>query len=206
MADDDPKSLEENTIASPLMFSDIPSIPLVGNHVELLSLPHQMGYQGDILYQKLDGDAFRIKFQDLKQKSAFFWVFDSPIDARDRWFRLRYSGIYAPSQMVLSFDHDEDRNDSNFNVFLDPSKDAKAVYFKLPEREGFSKVESLRFILDPEILKEDSGDFMVLGLELLPESDNPLAGLPATDPHRFDHPLSLMAADNQASVNGGYAF
>lgn len=200
------RETDEHTLANPLLFSDLPALPQLGTTARLLELPAQIGYQGDILYQKLESGGFRIRYDDLKQKSSFFWLLDSPLDARDRWFRLRYTGTYTPLKMILSFDHDETRNDSHFMLFLEPSRGNEDVYFKIPDRIGFKEVESLRFTLDPSSMGESSGDFTILGLDLIPADENPLQSAESGISHTFDHPLSILEADNRVSVNGGYAF
>lgn len=198
-------AIGQDTLSAPLLLSQPQNLlsPVRGS---LLNQSSSAGFEGDLAYQKLAGDSYRLRYRDLKQAAAFFFLFEKPLDLKDRWVRVHYSGLHIPSHVKLELDHDEMRDDSEFDLYLNQQPQEGSVDFKLPDKEPFGDIHSLRLVMDPELLEDPYGDFLILGLELLPAGEGPLDQVAASDPSRFDAPWSPFDADNLTAVNPDFAF
>lgn len=194
------EELNQNTLATPLRFAEKPEFinPLSGT--SLLSGNVLEGSEGHLAYQAIDGLGYRLRFNELLGRASFFLVFDKPMDIRNRWFRLRYTGIGVPERLALVFDHDEKRNEQFF-VYLESSTNEEIVYFKLPDTIPYTDIHSVRLIADPELSEAELADFLILGIDILSETENPMAGLPETDLSRFDWFSNPLKADNEVALN-----
>lgn len=196
-----------DTVAAPLLLGDpaLGALRVTSKNLSLLDVPHTVGHKGNLVFER-DGKAgVRIQYRDLKEEAAFFWLFERPMDLKNRWVRMSYSGLQVPSHVALEFDHDEKRSDSRFDLYLDNSLAPQSVLFKLPEAKPFAQIETLRLIVSPENLKNRNADFAILDLEILPAGTNPL-GKPASDLTRFDWYAEPLKAENRASFNTEYAY
>ncbi|MBI3316409.1 MAG: hypothetical protein HYZ85_00190 [Candidatus Omnitrophica bacterium] len=190
----------KNTLAPPLRLAEKPAFVDPLNGISLLKKPLLEGFQGAMTYQALEGSGYRLRFDELSGHASFFLVFEKSLDLRNRWFHLRYAGT-GVNQLAIVFDHDEGRRDRPFFVYLESSVEPENVYFKLPSKFPYSEIHSLRLIANPDFTENHLADFMILGLDLLPEDSDPLASLPETDLGRFDWYSEPLQADNEVSVN-----
>ena len=209
------QTLRYHTLSAPLVSGGltttavVPEEPVYAGGPSLLNGNYTVGYEGGISYRQLSEntkDIFRIRYSQLKEPAAFFFVFGEKLDARNRWFRLRYTGLRLPERLALEFDHDELRSDSRFYVYPENSAGPASLLFKLPDKFPYSEIDSLRFVVDPETAGDLDGDFLILGLELLPLETDPLAKLPETNLMRFDWYADPFEADNEAPLNAQYRF
>ena len=165
---EDEYKISTNTLASPLFLSEGGPELVSSKGISLSENPFLFGYEGDLEYEQMVNGVYRLRYHDLKKEAAFFFLLDEPMDLRNRWFRLRYSGVNLPSRMGLEFDHDELRLDAKFDVYLTKTTAIEGVYFKLPDKGTFSTVDSVRLVVRPEDDIEPDADFLILGMELLP--------------------------------------
>jgi len=208
------QTLRYNTLSAPLVSTPAVSVPRAADPTgidipSLLDIDYTVGYEGALSYRQLSEDErgiVRIRYSQLKEPAAFFFTFAETLDARNRWFRLRTTGLRLPERLALEFDHDEMRNDSRFYVYPENSAAPSSLFFKLPDKFPYSQIDSLRFIVDPETAGDLDGDFLILGLELLPPGADPLAKLPPSDLTRFEWYTDPFEADNEAPLNTQYRF
>lgn len=204
---EDSSVVEHNTLAAPLLLGDpvLGGLRVLSKNLSLLDVPHTVGYKGNLLFEENRDKSVRLQYQNLTEEAAFFWLFERPMDLKNRWVRMDYSGLLVPSRVALEFDHDELRADSGFDLFLDGSPATQSVFFKLPDAEPFAEIETLRLVISPDDLKNKSADFAILDLEILPTGADPLGEAPS-DLNRFDWYAEPLKADNQSSFNTEYAY
>ena len=200
------RELDQNTLAAPLLLSQAAEPWDLPQGTSLLSQPYKIGYEGGLDYQKIADQAYRLRYQDLKKQASFFFLFDKSLDLRDRWVRLRYSGLNAPRRLSLEIDPDELRTDGRLDLYLSASPSIESVYFKLPDKVPYGELDSLHFLILPEDLQSEDGDFLILGLELLPQGGGPLDQAPPSDLSRFDGYSNPFEAENKTPVNSQYSF
>ena len=196
--------VEHNTLAAPLFLADFNTVGFAGTH-SLLREQFTPGTKGDILFQQLADGGIRLRYRALKEEASFFWLFEKGMDLRNRWLRVRYSGLQVPRRVALEFDKGKSRNGSKFLVYLEDTLVGEEIFFKLPDGISFSNVETIRLVINPEDILRQNGDFVIRDLELLPEGKNPLAG-PPTDLKRFDWYAQPFEPENQASFNTHQSF
>lgn len=203
----DETTVDQSTLAAPLLLSQasLGKVTAFSRHLSLFDIPHTVGVKGEILYEQRDELGVRLEFRDLKEEAAFFWLFERPMDLRNRWVRVHYSGLRVPSCLKLEFDHDELRSDSQFDLYLENTLIGDTVYFKLPDKTAFAKIETLRLVLDPDSLEHNSADFVIHAIELVPAGEDPLGGF-ESDLSRFDWYAEPLKPENRASFNTNYTF
>ena len=198
-------SVEHHTLAAPLMTAPLATDLSLTEGLALLGRASTLGHKGDLAFEQTLEKAVKLQAFTLKDEASLFWLFDQSMDLRSRWFRLRYAGLNPPHRIGVQFDHDELRADSTFDVYLEDSP-AGSVFFKLPDGDPFSMIENIHLIFEPADLDGGNFDFVILGLDLLPEEEDPLANLPATDLERFDWYRRPLKAENLVEVNTPQTF
>lgn len=204
---EDSSVVEHNTLAAPLLLGDpaLGGLRVTSKNLSFFDVPHTSGYKGNLQFERKEDGSVRLQYRDLKEEAAFFWLFERPMDLKNRWVRMSYSGLLVPSRVALEFDHDEKRLDSRFNLYLDDSLTPQSVFFKLPDAAPFAEIETLRLVVSPKDLKGRSADFAILDLELLPTDANPLGKVPS-DLNRFDWYAEPLRAENRSSFNTERAY
>lgn len=200
------RELSTQTLANPLLLSQTPRDPTEIPGTSLLAHPFKFGYQGDLSYRQIEDQVFRLRYEDLEEDSAFFFLFDEPLNLRNRWVRLRYFGEKIPSRLELQVESDLPRSDGRYDLYLAGSDHLESVYFKLPDKTPFGELDSIRLVIHPEEQRDPDADFMILGLELLPAGEGPLGNVSLTDRHRFENYAEPFEAQNQVSINTQSAF
>lgn len=176
---EDDLEFQQHTLAPPLLGAAFdPGFNFQGG-ASLFNSDHEPGHWGDLAYEPVGEKSFRLHGRDLKKPSGFFWLFENPQDLRDRWVEIVYSGLSLPSQMALSFDSRMPRKDVDFVVPLKNSFEPKSGFFKLPDRDPFSKITKLGFNFDPKDGKDV--EMLLLDLRVLPEGSDPLRPRSAPD-------------------------
>lgn len=193
-------STDENTLAPPLLMGQPHAGNFPENSFSLFESPFQIGTKGSLVYQKLSGARFRIQSEGLKNEAAIFWLFEKPMDLRDRTVALHTVGK-VPSRIKMFLNYDKGSKDSGFDLFPEDSEKANAVYFKMPDRQDFGEIRSIRFSIDPEITEAAHFDFIILGLNFVPEGEDPIKNLPATDAARFDFYGTPFEPSNRLSTS-----
>ena len=171
---EDEINLQTDTLAPPLMGAASESPFGRGEGLSLLSPTLEPGYWGNLNYELVGEKSFRLQSRGLKSSAGFFWLFDKPMDLRDRWMEIVYSGIAVPKQVLLRLDSRVPTSDGGFIVPLKNSFEPKSGYFKLPDRQPFSKITKLSFAFDPRFGKDV--EMIILDLKVLPEGFDPLKG------------------------------
>ncbi len=198
---------DQSTLVSPLLLSQPSEHFQVPDGTSLLKNPFEVGYEGDLQYEKLSDETFRLRYFDLTRDASFFFVFDKPLNLKDRWVRLRYTGLKLPSHLALELDFEERRSDTHYDLYLDQAPGLGSVYFKLPAKASFEQVDSLRLIMEPDHLASMDADFMILGLEIVPEGEGPLDNLGPSDYRHFEElSANSFDAENQVPLNMAYSY
>ena len=169
---EDEVHLQKNTLAPPLMGAGLSEGLAFGQALSLLDASFEPGHWGELAFQSEGERSFRLQSRDLKNPAGFFWLFEKPMDLRNRWVEVVYSGMAVPSQVTLNFDSRMPRTDGRFVLPLANSFEPKSGYFKLPDRLPFSKIRKLSFVFDPRYGKDV--EMMLLDLKVLPEGADPL--------------------------------
>ncbi|MBI3307527.1 MAG: hypothetical protein HYZ84_06965 [Candidatus Omnitrophica bacterium] len=174
----------ENTLAAPLISAaasaSITTTGLAPTPVEirsevesLLRDSTQIGVRGNLVYDQAEGQGVRVHVAREAKESSLFFSFDGSKDLRDRWVRVRYSGLAVPEFLTVRFDADELRRDSDFRIYLENSVQSREVFFKLPGKTSFADIHSLSFVFDPGE-KLLGADFTIEGLDVLAASQEPV--------------------------------
>jgi hypothetical protein len=148
----------------------------------------EAGTAGDILFQKIGNTSFRLSYHNLKEDASFFWLFEKPVDMKDRWVQLDYSSVNVPATILLSIDSGL-HTDGIFTLPLENSLKPKSSFFKLPDRAPYNKVDKISLSFPSEA--ENHTDLLIYDLKLLPEGQSPLeeTGLPLQDTQWYTQPL-----------------
>ncbi len=107
------------------------------------------------------------------EKPSFSFNFETPHDLRNRWVRVRYSGLDAPEFLRLRFENEELKN-FDFKIYLESSLSPQEVFFKLPDKAVFSNTHFLDFAPMPSE-KSTPLDFHIERIDVLPKGEEPLA-------------------------------
>ncbi|MBI3312931.1 MAG: hypothetical protein HYZ83_01660 [Candidatus Omnitrophica bacterium] len=107
------------------------------------------------------------------EKPSFSFNFETPHDLRNRWVRVRYSGLDAPEFLRFRFENEELKN-FDFKIYVESSLSSQEVFFKLPDKADFSNTNFLDFAAMPSE-KSTLIDFHIEGIDVLPKGEEPLA-------------------------------
>lgn len=167
--------LKEETLELPYLSAQM-APPLKFEVVEsLFELPSEMRFQGDVEFKKED-HGFHVLFNKPEEASSISWKFEKTLDVRNRWFRIRYSGLEHDQKMGLQIEKAElGQEGSVFSLSMISSPKPEEVFFKMPDQAEFLDVNILRLIFDLDQAQGQHLDFMILGLDLLPRDADPLA-------------------------------
>ncbi len=174
-------AVKRNTIEAPLLTSDLGAGMLQTAVMGFQEQDVKVESSKNLKLQPVTNGAFRLQYEKLETPAEVAWRFEAPADLSNRWFRMDYSGLMIPPQVFLSANPMGSLHDENLNLFLENSSNPNSVYFKLPGKSNYQAVQLLKMIIDPSVLKEKSGDFMVLNLQMLPKNENPLMQTPKAD-------------------------
>lgn len=192
-------ALGTNTM-TPMLFTALGSKGIADAGISLFTVPFMIGTRGDIQYQKMEGNAYRIRFDESEGAASVFFHFDHAMDLRNRWIRIAYSGRTAPEKVSVLVDPlDEKRSDARFPVYLERSDSAHDSFLKLPARGPFAKVKTLDFVIDPKEQKSVRGEFVLLDVQIMPKEFDPLKG-GAIKPINGAPPKDLFQPDNLIPV------
>jgi len=200
------RSVRDDTLMAPLFTSPVAQDRLMIQGVSLLHEIHQVGTMGELFYQTVGEESYRLKYDNLNDPAAFFWLFKGEMDFRDQWFRLTYSGLSVPKRLSVQFDGDEGRNDSQYFIYLEDSLRPQMVYFKLPHKKPFGQIQMIGLGINPDDVRDPYADFLILGLEMIPQGDDPLSKLSESNFARFDFYGEPFEAENQVAVNTSQVF
>ena len=190
--------LAGETLSAPLASSLPLAAPLNLPPESLLGAAYTPGHEGEIFYEQVSDTTFRLKYLDLETEAFFYFLFEKPQDLRNRWMRLRYSGLKTPHKLTIRLDHAAYRSDTDFAVYPEDTLKPAQLFFKLPDKATFENVKSLGFVIDPsEEAAGRDGDFMILGLDLIEDEAVQSALLPETDLMRFDWYRDPFQSDNR---------
>ena len=192
---------KQNTLESPLLIADTQNQILRTPGQTIFGAPFETGTKGNLLYQQIGRSAFRIQYYQIDEEASVFWRFEKPMDFRNRWFRMHYTGPIVPSHAYLVIDSDKIRNDGKFDVYFENTLTSRFVYFKLPDRMPYSNVKSIRLVMDPDAMETPHADFVILNLMLLPQDEDPLTKPADSDLSRFDWYTNPFSPENQIISN-----
>lgn len=172
---DDSSEFEKSALAAPLFSGNLnpalnPFNPLNGS--SLLENLYNVSRFGDLEYQQVGDTSFRLRFQVLKEPAGFFWLLNKKLDLRNQWVRIIYSGTFVPEHAFLALNVKKLRADSLFLIYFQHSSMPETSYFKLPANLPEEEIHSLGLVFDAD---EPPADFMIVGLEVLPPGEDPLA-------------------------------
>ena len=197
--------VQSETLALPLLTGQLAPGLAVPAGASIFDFPFMIGRKGDLLFQRLDEKAVRIRITPSGKESAIFWSFEKPMDLRDRTLALHYAAFHAPTKMKLLLNRYQLSAGKGFDIYLEDSAEPAVVYFKLPNRPAFKKVSSIYFVIAPEWLENLPADFTILRLDLTTRETDPIKNLPATDAFRFDKPFepeNLLPFASYKTSNG----
>ena len=177
----------QNTLAAPLMSATagasvtvttgpIPSAMETRRGVveALFTDSTEIGSKGNLSYDQVAGQGVHVRLTREADQASLFFSFDSSKDLRNRWVRVRYSGMAVPESLTLRFDHDEARRE-DFKIYPENSLESKFIFFKLPDKTSYADIHSMRFVMDPQDQQLLDADFMIEGLDVFAAGEEPLA-------------------------------
>lgn len=101
---DDQNQLKTQTLATPVLSGSVSSALALESPYSIYDLGAEMRFDGDLQYEKLDEEGFRIQLNKSREAASISWLFPEKMDFTNRWFQIRYSGIAIPKKVGLSFD------------------------------------------------------------------------------------------------------